>query len=369
MKNNGKKLRFMAPIVIGLVGNTALGASSLGPSVQLAPAAGAVAIASKKAQNTAAYSGFGAESLSPALIKEFAPPPLDPETTKEIEKLLDLRGQSRGILSSKGTELFFNWRVTGVQQVWKMTQAQGFPIQLTSGEDRTSIVAVSPKDDFILISRDRKGEEFPGLYEMNSAGGNLQVIQHLPKVQTFFQSMSPDGQKILFRSNHVDPKSYVISEFDRKARTITEIFKEPGHWVLMDVNPNQNDWILALLTGSLTREIYQFTRSTGNLVPLLGQNEKEEYEVLFGKKNGEYLVATNKFGDFAHLYLWTPTEKNAWKDLTADIVGEVTDFQISRDRKRIVFTTTENAQSRSHTMSYGSSKIKSLKLPDEILQF
>ncbi len=342
-----------------------LRAQAVGPNVQLAPAAGAVAIANKKAVS---YSGFGAESLPPHLLKEFAPPAIEPESSQRIEKLLDLQGQGYGILNTRGSELFFDWRITGVQQVWK-TQPGSFPVQLTSGEDRTSVVAVSPQDDFILVSRDRKGEELPGLYEMSSAGGALLQIQHLPKVQTFFQKLSPDGKKILFRSNHIEPKSYVISEYDRTTRTITEVFKQPGSWVLRDVSSDQNEWLLANLTGSLTREIFLFNRKTQALTPLLGQGEKEEYDISFGKKSGEYLVLTNRFGDSTHLYLWEPSAKNPWRDLTVDLAGEVSSFQISRDRKRIVLTTLQNALSRPATMLYGSFKLKTLKLDPEVLQF
>ena len=39
----------------------------------------------------------------------------------------------------------------------------------------------------LLVQRDRKGEENPGLYLLDPAGGPLEVIHHKPGIQTFYE--------------------------------------------------------------------------------------------------------------------------------------------------------------------------------------
>ena len=59
------------------------------------------AAVSALAQDTT-YKGLGAESVTPEVIAKYAPPPLDPRFTRDIELLLDVRAPGLGIPSPDG---------------------------------------------------------------------------------------------------------------------------------------------------------------------------------------------------------------------------------------------------------------------------
>ena len=120
---------------------------------------------------------------------------------------MDVRSPGGGQLSPDGKRLYFGWTVTGTAQVWRLDGPNTFPIQMTGGEDRTSLADITPDGKTLILSRDRKGEENPGLYLMPADGGPMKVVQHLPKVQTAFEFVSDDGKWLYFRANDVKPNA------------------------------------------------------------------------------------------------------------------------------------------------------------------
>lgn len=135
---------------------------------------------------TKKYSGFGLDSLSSENLKKYAPPATNPELKNKIEKLVDLRSATPGVISNDGKNLFVNWSVTGSNQIWRISKPKSFPIQMTGGEDSASIVDISHNDQWLVVRRDSKGDENFGLYLMSTNGGALQKIYYNPKQQVNF---------------------------------------------------------------------------------------------------------------------------------------------------------------------------------------
>lgn len=222
-----------------------------------------------------AYSGHGAASVSPELLAKFAPKPLDPTVKRRIETMLDVRGSGGGIPSADGKHLFYSWRVTGTAQVWRLDEPRGFPVQMTGGADATTVVDVLPDGQTIVVSRDRNGEENPGLFLQKATGGPLTLIQQKPGVQTSFQFTSDDGRWVYFRANDVKPDSYALYRYDVKAGTRETVFDQDGIWNINDHRPD-GTLLLAKLTGGTSAEFFEWDPAKKALRPLFGQGEKED---------------------------------------------------------------------------------------------
>ena len=130
--------------------------------------------------------------------REVRAPAARPAVSRRIQSMLDVRAPGIGIVAPDGARLYFRWRITGTAQVWRLNAPKGFPVQLTGGEDATSIVAVTPDGKWLVLSRDVGGEENPGLYLQSAEGGPLKTIQNTPKVQTLFEFVTHDGKERLF---------------------------------------------------------------------------------------------------------------------------------------------------------------------------
>src|SRR4051812_28002228 len=76
------------------------------------------------------YQGLGAESVSAEVIARFAAPALDPSVSRRIQALLDVRGSGSGLITSKGSRMYFTSRVTGTSQVWRQDGPMRFAVQM-----------------------------------------------------------------------------------------------------------------------------------------------------------------------------------------------------------------------------------------------
>jgi dipeptidyl aminopeptidase/acylaminoacyl peptidase len=307
------------------------------------------------------YTGLGAESVSPQEIARFAAPPLEPSVSRRIQAMLDVRGAGVGLITAKGDRMVYTSRVTGTTQVWRQDGPMSFPIQLTGGEDRTSVAGLAPDDSFIVVARDVGGQENPGLYLQPIAGGPLKLIQHTPKVQTFLQFISDDSKSIYFRANDVDPASYAIYRFDVKTGQRERVFDTPGLWSIAD--HRGNTWLMVKALGNTQMEIYEYDVAAKKLTPLLGQGESEQYQATYGAKPGQILVRTNKLGDFHRLYKMEKGGK--LEPITPEVKFDIAGFGIDHPRTRVYYVINENGYSRAHALDANTFKPLTLpKLPD-----
>lgn len=312
---------------------------------------------------SAQYSGLGKDNLDPAILKRYAPTPLPPSVTRPIESILDVRSPGLGMVTPDGKKLFFTWGITGTVQVWRLDGAQKFPVQVTGGQESTTIAGMTPDGKYLLLSRDRQGEENPGLYLQSTDGGALEVIQHTPKVQTALQYVDNNSRVIYFSANDIKPDSYTIYRYDFQTKQKTQISGGDGIWWIADVfvNPKTGDrekFLFAKATGSQSREYYDFDVKTRVTTPMLGQNEQEDYSVQYGVNVDEYLVLTPKFSEFRRLYSY---KNNKFTPITPELKADIANFDIDDRRQRILYSINDGGYTRLKAIA--ANTLKEISLP------
>lgn len=312
----------------------------------------------------AGYTGLGANSVSKETLEQFRPRPLDAALSRRIQSMLDISAPGGGLLSPDAKQLFFTWRVTGVSQIWRIDGPQRFPVQLTGGEDATTLADITPDGRYLLVQRDRKGEENPGLYLQPTEGGALIEIQHKEGVQTFHQFVSRDSRYVYYAANDIRPDSRALYRYEIASGRKEAIFTEPGLWAIAD-HLDDGRLLLEKGIGSAHSEYYEW--QSGKLTPVIGQNDNEEYEMRFGVKPGEYLVQTPRFGNFRRLYRYTGGQFDA---ITPELNWDVSGFQIDDTRSRILYTVNDNGYSTLHALDARSGKplaLPAFKEADHVL--
>lgn len=304
----------------------------------------------------ATYSGLGSESLPKETILKFAAKDLDPAIRERIQNLLDVRSPGMGMLHPNKKTLYYSWRITGSNQVWSVDNPKAFPKQLTGGEHPTSIVDVTPDGKYLVISRDRNGEENPGVYLQPTVGGPLITVQHIPKVQTFHQFTSADSKYLYLRANQEDASSYYIYRYSIAEGKSEKIFADKGYWMVVDDDGNRI--LLAKAISNVASEYFELDLTTKKLTPIVGQGEVVDYEVRFGPAKNNYLVTTNKFGDFKRVYLF---DLKNWKAISPD---EKYDFGAGIDKKRKRIYLSKNQDGYSKLSALDAKSLKPIKLPD-----
>ena len=287
-------------------------------------------------------------AATPEVLARYAPPALPAELKRRVQAMFDVRSPGAGRLSPDGQRLFFNWSVTGSSQVWRIDGPQRFPVQLTGGEDPTTLQEVMPDGRHIVVSRDRGGAENPGLYLQPADGGPLETIFQKDGVQAFLGFVSDDGASIFYRANDRKPDSYAIYRYDVAARRAELVFGEDGLWSIADHRPDGR-LLLAKATGNTTSEYFGYDPATKALAPFIGQGEREDYDVNFGVDDGDLFVRTPKLGDFQRLYRYR-TATQELTPITPEIDHDIAGFSVNRNGGRILYAVNEGGYTRPHAL-------------------
>jgi len=307
------------------------------------------------------YQGLGADSVKPEVLKKYAPPPLNPIMTNKLKKMFDVSSPGMGMLSPDKKTLYFTWRVTGISHIWKIDGPQKFPIQLTSGTDAVSLNQVSYDGQSLILSKDTNGQENPGLFQLDLKTGHIRELYRKEKVQVFYSFMSDDSQHIYFSANDVKPDSYNIYKLNLKTLTKELVFEGQGNWYIADYRSQGKELLLVKLTGSRTSEYYDYDTERKKLTPVIGIDEKGEFEVSYAANKGEYIVLTPQ-GDFKKLFLYAPQKKSQFKLLTdPNLKYDVSDFSMDRQKTRIIFNI--NREGYTELNALDAKTYKKIKLP------
>jgi dipeptidyl aminopeptidase/acylaminoacyl peptidase len=293
------------------------------------------------------YSGHGVGSIPREKIVQYAPPPLDPDVTRRIQMMLDVRSPALGRVTPDGKRLFFGWNITGTPAVWRLDGPKSFPVQMTGGEDPTGVAGITPDGRWLILSRDRGGQEDPGLYLQPVDGGPLRLIQHTPKSRAGYSFTTKDSKTIYYTSNDIKPDSYAIYKYDIAAGKRDLVFSEPGLWFIADHRQADTGEIKLLLhkaTGALSAEYYELSTSTRTPKPLFGQGERTEYRAQYAAQPDQLLVLTNKLGEFRRLYRWDAA--NGFVPITREMKMDVSGCGSDRAKKRLYCTVNDGGYTR-----------------------
>lgn len=284
---------------------------------------------------SSSYQGLGANSLDPKVLEKYAPKEVPNLLAGKIQKMLDVRSPGMGLPSPDGKNLYFSWNVTGTNQIWKLDNPLGFPTQLTGGEDPAALLDITNDGKTLIISRDINGEENPGLYYMNTAGGELQLIQKKKDVQVIFNTLSDDSQFVYFTANDITPNTRTLYRFDFKTKKIEQIFHQDGNWGIVELRKNKI--LLYKAKTNVASEYHELDLATKTLKPILGTDEFTDYRVTYGKNDDQFFVLTNKFRDFNSLYLYNAKD-NSWKGIIENNNFEIDDFFLDYNKSRINYS-------------------------------
>lgn len=304
-----------------------------------------------------AYKGLGADSVSAETQEQFRAKPLDAGLSRKVQSILDLRAPGGGVLSPDGKSLYFSWKVTGVTQVWRVDGPLAFPVQMTGGEDATAVADITPDGKWLVLSRDRKGEENPGLYLQPAGGGELVNVQHIAGVQTIAEFVTDDSRYVYYRSNDEARDSYTFYRYEIASGKKEKLFGEKGSWNIVDHRADGTLLVQKENSNSAT-EIWEWNPKDGKLKAILGQGEREDYRASYGAHAGELLVLTNKFDEYRRIYRLVAGK---FEPVTPAQRWDVAGYKLDEHKQRLYYTVNEGGYSKSYALDAKS--YKPLKLP------
>lgn len=312
------------------------------------------------------YSGLGKESVSEETLKKFAPTPLSEEMQRKVTAILDIQSPGVGKIHPNGKQLFFTWRVSGQTHIWRVDGPQSFPVQMTGGKDATTLADITPDGKWLVVSRDEDGQENPGIFLQSPQGGPLEKVFKKPKIRASYQFTTDNSEWLYFTANDIKAEDNAIYRYHLKTKKIESVFDQPGLWYIADYKKT-GELLLVKITGSRWREYYEWNPKKKDLTPVIGKDEKEEYDVSYSAHPGEYIVRTPKIGDFARLYTLKNGKLNA---ISPPFNHDVESFIMDEQKTKILYQVNESGYTKLHGLSakdYSALKVPTFKGADHVM--
>ncbi len=264
-----------------------------------------------------------------------------------INDLYYTRHTGGGAWSPDGNSVVFTTDLGGRLNLWKVSVAGGWPIQLSQADDPQESAAWSPDGQWIVYQQDHQGNELADLYAVPAAGGTAINLTNTAEISETSPYWSPDGKLIAVGYKPKTAPVTDIAIFDWQTRRVRNLTQEktPDHiWNFGAWGPDDSV-IYATRTnaGFTDSDIYRVNVSSGaaeNLTPHQGQ---VLYTVSSVSPDGRtLLIGSNEKGGYNNVALLDiATKKLTWATETK---WEATPGDFSRDGRSFTYVINEDGR-------------------------
>ncbi len=127
--------------------------------------------------------------------------------------------------SPDGRSAYFVTDVTGDLELWSVSAAGGWPVQLTDLGQQVIEPAVSPDGASVAFASDYGGDERPDLFLVPAAGGEARNLTVSTRAETS-PAFSPDGTKLAFLADPGAPFLFQLFVLDLASGTERQLTRE-----------------------------------------------------------------------------------------------------------------------------------------------
>jgi dipeptidyl aminopeptidase/acylaminoacyl peptidase len=293
-----------------------------------------------------AVSGPGDRQVTdPRSVVSMANPKATPVA---VEDLYVTRVIDAAALSPNGAEVAVTTNLTGRTNLWKVSTAGSWPVQLVNSDDRQSEPVWSPDSRWIAYSQDKGGNELFDIHVISSEGGAPTNLTNTPEIREQHPIWAPDGKTIACTDKPRRASSYDLAVIDVATHTLRKLTEEKDgqrNWDVVAFSPDGRTlYANRVSVGFDDADVYAVDVATGKQTNLTPHSGKELNLAASAAPDGKTILMTsNQKGGFLNLALLeVATKRRSW---VTDTQWEVSPGAFSPDGSH--FTYAINADGRS----------------------
>jgi dipeptidyl aminopeptidase/acylaminoacyl peptidase len=277
-----------------------------------------------------------------------------------IEQFLTTTNITGSSFSPDDSKILFTSNKSGIYNLYSIPVAGGEAKQLTNFKDTTYAISYFPKDDRVLFSQDKGGNENNHIFVLNT-DGQVKDLTPAENARFDFQGWAHDGASFFYRSNERDPKFFDLYRMDAKTYEKKMIYENKEG---LDVGAISGDGqLISLVRTNTTNDsdlfLYDVSKKeTKHLTPHQGDINYVLQDFDVDNKSLYYL--SDEGGEFTHLDQYDIATGKMQKVQSAP--WDIMYSYFSHNGKFRVVATNEDA--RTHIQVIDQASGKELKLPE-----
>jgi dipeptidyl aminopeptidase/acylaminoacyl peptidase len=265
-----------------------------------------------------------------------------------VDDLFYTRSVGGGAWSPDGKQVVFSTNLTGRNNLWKVSAAGGWPIQLSQSDDRQSGATWSPDGKWIVFQSDQGGGEIYDLFAIPSDGGEVVNLTNTPDISEIGAVWSRDGKTIAFAYKPKTASATDIAVLDWKTRAVRNLTQEKTANHLWDNAIWSPDGKFIYATrfnaGFTDSDAYRIDAASGaqeNLSPHEGDHRTMASSI--SPDGGTLLVASDRPGGYSNIAeIDVATKKLTW---VTDLKWEANAGDFAPDGKQFTYEVNEDGRS------------------------
>lgn len=280
----------------------------------------------------------------------------------EVKKYSESRSASLVAIHPTQNDIIINTRFGSTSQLHRVNQPMGARTQITFFDEPVSGATYEPlKGEYLIYSRDIGGNEFGQLFKLDLKTLQSTLLTDGGRSQNGGVTWRKDGKGFYYSStkrNGGDRDIYYMDPNNPKSdKLILQV--KGGGWGIHDISSDGIKVLVGEYISANESHLWLLDIESGKLTEITDRKSKGiiQSDANFSDKKNEIWLVTDKDNEFERLAtLNLDTKKVSYH--TSAIPWNVERYDVSEDKKSIVFITNEAGLNKMYLMSTNDKSYK-----------
>lgn len=221
-------------------------------------------------------------------------------TPVPIDDLYYTRSIGGASWSPDGKDIVLATNLSGRTNLWKVSVAGSWPIQLAQSDEAQLYPTYSPDGKWIVYQQDKGGNELYDLYAIPSSGGTPINLTNTPEIRELSAEFSPDGNSLVFDAKTAKSPNVNVMVMNFRTHAVRALTTEstPNHWWNRICWSHDGNFVFAVRIKNdfADSDVYRIEVATGKAENLTSHQGEARYAASALSPNDDRLLISSNEG-------------------------------------------------------------------------